>query len=63
MKKVNLNKATAAELQAIVHIGPKRAEQIIAGRKFRDIHEISKLLGLGRIRMHEIMNQNIKIEF
>ena len=63
MKTVNLNKATAAELQAIVHIGPIRAKQIIAGRKFRDIHEISKLLGLGRIRMSHIINQNIDIQF
>ena len=63
MKTVNINKATAEELQAIVHIGKKRAGEIIAGRPFRDIHEISKVTRIGRIRMAQIINQHIEITF
>ena len=44
MIKVNINKANAQDLCKIIHIGEKRAGQIIAGRKYRDVHEISKVV-------------------
>lgn len=57
MIKVNINKASKQDLCKIIHIGEKRAGQIIAGRKFNDVHEISKVTGLGRIRMMDLIRQ------
>lgn len=70
MNKVNINKASFDELQKIIHIGPKRAEEIINIRadltifpfKFKDIHEVSKISHLGKKRMADIIKQDI-IEF
>jgi competence ComEA-like helix-hairpin-helix protein len=63
MKTVNINKATAKELQQIIFVGPIRAELIIQNRPFRDVHELSKILGIGRISMIHIINQRIEIQF
>ena len=59
MEKVNLNRASEKELQKIIHIGPVRAKKIIERRPYRDILELSKILGLGLIRMRQIFNQGI----
>jgi competence ComEA-like helix-hairpin-helix protein len=55
--KVNINRASLKDLQRIVHIGPKRAGKIIARRPFRDIFELSNVLGLGEKRMKAILAQ------
>jgi competence ComEA-like helix-hairpin-helix protein len=62
METVNLNKATAAQLQQITGVGAKRAEKIIGNRPFRDIYELSKIAGLGKKRMDKIIEQNISIQ-
>jgi DNA uptake protein ComE-like DNA-binding protein len=56
---ININKATEIELQEIKHIGPVRAKKIIKRRPFKDIYELSNVLGLGIKRMNEIINQGI----
>jgi len=61
MEKVNLNTASEKELQKIIHIGPRRAKKIINRRPYRDIYELSNVLGLGRKRMDEIFEQGIII--
>ena len=55
--KINVNKATIEELQKIVHIGPVRAQKIIENRPFRDIYELSKILGIGNKRMQDIIGR------
>jgi competence protein ComEA len=62
MQEININKATATELQQIAGIGPVRAEKIIENRPFRDLYELSKIAGLGKKRMDAIINQDILIE-
>jgi DNA uptake protein ComE-like DNA-binding protein len=61
MKKVNINKAQYAILLQIIHIGKKRAEKIIANRPYKDIHELSKVIGLGKKRMDDIITQGIAV--
>lgn len=56
---VNINRADELELQKIIHIGPVRASKIIARRPYRDIYELSNVMGLGKIRMGEIIRQGI----
>jgi DNA uptake protein ComE-like DNA-binding protein len=61
MEKLNVNKATADELTQIVHIGKIRAQKIIDNRPFRDIYELSKILGIGEKRMYEILERHRNI--
>ena len=61
MKTVNINTGTAEELTAIIHIGVKRAEKIIANRPFKDLHELSLILGLGEFRMRDILTEGIAV--
>jgi len=56
---VNLNRASEKELTEIVNIGKVRAKLIVENRPFKDIYELSSLLGLGTKRMAAIINQNI----
>ena len=57
--KVNINKATEKELLDIIHIGKVRAGKIVKRRPFKDIFELSNVLGLGEKRMNDIIQQNI----
>lgn len=63
MEKVNINKAPLHILENIIHIGPIRGERIIdlrdSGFRFKDIYELSKILGLGQKRMEDIIKQGI----
>ena len=56
---ININKASAVELQQIIHIGKVRALKIISRRPFKDIYELSNVLGLGTKRMEAIIKQGI----
>lgn len=56
---VNLNSCTEKDLQKIIHIGKVRANKIISRRPFKDIYELSNVLGLGKKRMDAIFAQGI----
>jgi competence protein ComEC len=56
---ININTATAADLQQIIHIGAVRAAKIINRRPFKDLYELSNVLGLGKKRMDDIIVQNV----
>lgn len=56
---ININRASLEDLQKIVHIGPKRAQKIINRRPYKDIYELSNVLGLGGKRMKDILEQNL----
>ena len=59
MEQVSINKANAVDLMRIIHIGKKRAEKIIKRRPFKDLHELSNVLGLGKKRMDDIFGQGV----
>lgn len=44
---VNVNTATATELQTIPGIGPTRAAQIIAGRPYESVDDLVEIVGIG----------------
>ena len=63
METVNINTATANDLQKIKGIGKVRSQKIIENRPFRDRYELSKIAWLGEKRMNAILQQNILIEY
>lgn len=56
--KVNLNKASVDELEALPGIGPSTAEKIVAFRKtngaFRSVDELLRVDGIGRAKLAQI---------
>lgn len=44
---VNINTATQEQLETVPGIGPTRAAQIIAGRPYKSVDEIVKVVGIG----------------
>ena len=58
-KCVDLNTASTEELQQIVHIGPSRAEGIIAIRPLYSIADLDKVSGKGPSRLDDIASQGL----
>jgi len=59
---VDLNSASSLELQRIIHIGEKRAEEIIKLRKtrpFTSLDDLIRVPGLGKQRIADIKKQNL----
>ncbi len=59
---VDLNSASTAELQAIIHVGPERAGQIRALREqqaFRSLEDITRVRGIATARLHDIHAQGV----
>jgi hypothetical protein len=54
--RIDLNTATREELEAIPHIGPERAEQVIAMRPLNDLSELTAIHGIGPARLEAIKN-------
>src|SRR3989338_7497161 len=58
---VNINTATAEELQLIRGIGPALAERIIAYREdkgsFSNINDLANVRGIGTAKLEKIMDQ------
>lgn len=56
---VNLNTATAEELEALPHIGPVIAGRIVRLRRERDrfqrVDELREVLGIGAWRMERLL--------
>lgn len=48
-EKVNLNTATASELQTLPGVGPSMAEKIIAARPFTTVEELNDISGVGDV--------------
>ena len=56
-QRIDLNKASAEELQAIVHIGSQRAKSIIEKRPFQSLNDLLQLDGIGPLRLKEIKEE------
>jgi competence protein ComEA len=62
--RINLNTATAAELELLPGVGPATAEKIIAYRErytFRSITHLMRIKGIGRKRF-EAMRPYLAVE-
>jgi len=56
---VNINTASIADLQLIIHIGPDRAQQIIDLRPFDSLDGLLQVSGIGPARLQDIKDQGI----
>lgn len=56
---VNINTASVQELQAIIHIGPARAEAMIGQRPFRSVADMTRISGIGPARLADIQSQGL----
>lgn len=56
---VNINTATLADLQRIVHIGSGRAEEIISMRPFSSVRDLTQVNGIGPTRLADIEAQGL----
>jgi hypothetical protein len=56
---VDLNSATVDELDAIVHIGPARAAEIVRLRPFSSVDDMVRISGIGDARLRDIVAQGL----
>lgn len=56
---VDINRASAEELQEIIHIGPERAEDLIEQRPYQSISDLDKMDGIGPSRIADIEAEGI----
>jgi DNA uptake protein ComE-like DNA-binding protein len=59
---IDVNTATAAELERIIHVGPARALQIIElrnVRSFRSIDDLVRVSGIAARRLRDIRAQGL----
>ncbi|MCX6718110.1 MAG: helix-hairpin-helix domain-containing protein [Candidatus Staskawiczbacteria bacterium] len=56
--QININTASAEDLDKITQIGPVTAEKIIAARPFYSLNDLLKVSGIGEITLQKIIEQN-----
>lgn len=56
---ININQATAEELQEIIHIGPARAEDLIELQPFQSVDDLTRISGIGPSRIADIKSQGL----
>jgi len=55
---ININEASKSELTGIIHIGKKRAEELIRFRPYQTVEELTKINGIGPARIADILAEN-----
>lgn len=56
---VNINSATAEEIEKIVHIGAERAEDLIKLRPYNSVNDLSRIKGIGEARIEDIKEEGL----
>lgn len=56
---VDINTASAAELQRIIHIGTERAQELIRRRPYASVGDLTRISGIGASRIRDIQNQGL----
>jgi competence protein ComEC len=57
--QVDVNTASAEELQRIIHIGPDRAQQVPGLRPFSTVRQLDRISGIGPARLDDILAQGV----
>jgi competence protein ComEA len=53
-RRININTATQAELEALPGVGPVIARRIIEGRPYRSVDDLDRVKGIGKKRLEEM---------
>ena len=56
---VDINTAGVADLDRIIHIGPARAEQMLALRPFASVADMERISGIGAARLADIVAEGL----
>lgn len=56
---IDINHASAEELQEIIHIGPERAQKLIDHRPYDEIDDLKVIEGIGPARITDIKEQGL----
>ncbi|MGG0719301.1 MBL fold metallo-hydrolase [Robertmurraya massiliosenegalensis] len=56
---ININTASAEEVEEIIHIGPERAKDLIELRPYQSIEELTKINGIGQARVDDIKKEGL----
>ena len=59
---IDINTASAKELERIIHIGPERAGQIVQlrkGRPFRNVEDLVRVKGIAAARLADIKREGL----
>lgn len=56
---IDINTATAEEIEDIVHIGPERAHDLITLRPYYSIEDLEKINGIGPARVDDIKKEGL----
>jgi hypothetical protein len=57
--QIDINSANASELDKIINVGPKTAEWIIGNRTYNSVDELTKIYGIGDIKIAQIKAQGV----
>ncbi|MFH1462733.1 MAG: lamin tail domain-containing protein [bacterium] len=57
--KIDINTASLEDLVKIVHIGEARAKELISLRPFSSLDELTRIKGLGELRLKDIKEQGL----
>jgi hypothetical protein len=56
---VDINSASSADLQRIIHIGPERAQELVRLRPFTTVATLTRINGIGAARLRDIQSQGL----
>lgn len=56
---VNINSASQGELQAIMHIGEARADELIEHRPYEQVSQLTRIHGIGDGRIRDIKDEGV----
>lgn len=57
--QVDVNSATASEMELIIHIGPARAAEAIQLRPFSSLDDLVRINGIGPSRLADIKAEGV----
>ncbi|MDP2628484.1 MAG: helix-hairpin-helix domain-containing protein [Nanoarchaeota archaeon] len=57
--QVDINAASSTELDKIIWVGPSTAEKIISARPFESVDDLTKVSGIGEVKILDIKEQGI----
>jgi len=57
--QININSASASELDKLIWVGPATAEKIVNARPFEDVDSLIEVSGIGEVKIADIKEQGL----